>query len=109
MTNRQRVIHLLRNGLEPSAIAEIVGVPRHTVLTERWRLNNPEKYVENNRQRQREAYTRQAARNGRRPSNETILSLAKSHTYNQIADRFGISRNVIAGVVNRSKKSEAVA
>lgn len=105
MTNRQRIVHLLRQGVKPKALSEIFGCSVAYVYTTKWKAENPDKADEHRRVFQRKMYTKQAARNGLRPSNETILSLAKSHTYNQIADRFGISRNVIAGVVNRSKRA----
>lgn len=101
MTNRQRIIRLLGKGVSPADAARIVGCTAEIARSIKWQINNPDK----TRAYQRTVYAKQAARNGRRPSNEAILSLAKSHTYNQIADRFGISRNVIAGVVNRSKRA----
>ena len=45
----------------------------------------------------------QAAAGGRRPSNDVIVADARRHTYDEIAEKYGISRNIVAGVMHRHR------
>ena len=88
-------------------IAYLAGVSVEFVGTIRWRLKHAEWYAKYTREQQRNRYREQAAKGGQRPSDDEIIRAVRNMTFNQAAEHFGISRNVIAGAVWRSRRKQS--
>ena len=101
MTKADKIRRLLREHPEmsPSQIGYLAGASADHVSTEKWRVANPDMHKASQRNR----YLRQADAGGSRPSNDVIVADARRHTYDEIAERYGISRNVVAGVMHRHR------
>lgn len=101
VTKFEKIRRLLREhpDMTPTQIGYLAGVPQQYVSTFKWRKANSDRWKASQRNR----YLQQAAAGGRRPSNDVIVADARRHTYDEIAEKYGISRNVAAGVLNRHR------
>lgn len=100
-TKYAKVRRLLREhpDMSPTQIGWLSGASQQYVSALKWRLADPGR----NRELQRRRYLRQADAGGSRPSNDVIIADARHLSYDEIAEKDGISRNVAAGVLNRHR------
>ena len=93
--------------LNNKQIAYLAGVSVDSVSKARWRLKNSARYAEWKRDHDRERYRKQLGKGGQKPSDDEIIRAVAVMTYDEAAEHYGISRNVIAGAVWRSRRKQS--
>ena len=117
---RQKIRRLLTDHPEMSVrqISFLAGEDEKYVYSVRTDLRHPDlqnvasrRWKDANRERVRATWRKLycSQRGGARPPNDTIIKLSYLMGYDDIAKRFHISRNVVAGVVHRARKRGLIA